>query len=86
MYRLQSKEQDGPRDGHSIKRNNVSFGVIQTIVLDNADEERKGPWEEMARDRKRFQDRIKQIEQQIGYVFQIKHRDEIYRKRGLEKG
>ena len=47
----------------------VTFGSVQTIILDDIDEQRKGPWEEMARDRIRFHDRIRRIEQQIGHVF-----------------
>ncbi|CDQ60348.1 unnamed protein product [Oncorhynchus mykiss] len=38
---------------------------------------RKGPWEELARDRDRFRKRIQETEQAIGYCFSQSHRDTI---------
>ncbi|XP_029614130.1 protein phosphatase 1 regulatory subunit 15B isoform X2 [Salmo trutta] len=38
---------------------------------------RKGPWEELARDRDRFRKRIQGTEQAIGYCFSQSHRDTI---------
>ncbi|XP_047452525.1 protein phosphatase 1 regulatory subunit 15B [Mugil cephalus] len=38
---------------------------------------RKGPWEEMARDRDRFQRRVRETEQAIGHCFTQSHRDKI---------
>ncbi|KAG7473750.1 hypothetical protein MATL_G00099140 [Megalops atlanticus] len=38
---------------------------------------RKGPWEELARDRVRFQRRIEETEQAIGYCFHPSHRERI---------
>lgn len=38
---------------------------------------RKGPWEEMGRDRMRFQRRIKETEQVIGYCFCQSHREKM---------
>ncbi|XP_055790716.1 protein phosphatase 1 regulatory subunit 15B-like [Salvelinus fontinalis] len=38
---------------------------------------RKGPWEELARDRDRFRKRIQETEQAIGYCFSKSHRDTI---------
>ncbi|TTD62565.1 Protein phosphatase 1 regulatory subunit 15B [Bagarius yarrelli] len=38
---------------------------------------RKGPWEEHARDRDRFQRRILEIEQAIGYCFMQSHREKF---------
>ncbi|XP_062861165.1 protein phosphatase 1 regulatory subunit 15B [Trichomycterus rosablanca] len=38
---------------------------------------RKGPWEEYARDRTRFQKRILETEQVIGYCFNPSHRDKF---------
>ncbi|CAB1323545.1 unnamed protein product [Coregonus sp. 'balchen'] len=38
---------------------------------------RKGPWEELARDRDRFRKRIQETEQAIGYFFSQSHREMI---------
>ncbi|XP_020311447.1 protein phosphatase 1 regulatory subunit 15B isoform X2 [Oncorhynchus kisutch] len=38
---------------------------------------RKGPWEELARDRDRFRKRIQETEQAIGYCFSQSHRDTL---------
>ncbi|XP_066541610.1 protein phosphatase 1 regulatory subunit 15B [Hoplias malabaricus] len=40
-------------------------------------ESRKGPWEEHARDRDRFQRRIWETEQAIGYCFSLSHREKL---------
>ena len=56
----------------------VSFGNVCIIYLYDANYERKGTWEEMPRDRKRFQDNIQRIEQKISHVFQQNHRQHIY--------
>ncbi|RZC32997.1 uncharacterized protein BDFB_001336 [Asbolus verrucosus] len=42
---------------------------------------RKGPWEECARDRDRFHKRVKNIEADIGHIFNADHRSRIYKKR-----
>ncbi|KAL0967961.1 hypothetical protein UPYG_G00260370 [Umbra pygmaea] len=41
---------------------------------------RKGPWEELARDRDRFRRRVQETEQAIGYCFSQSHRDKIQAK------
>ncbi len=38
---------------------------------------RKGPWEEFARDRDRFQKRINETEKAIGYCFSLSHRENL---------
>ncbi|XP_060534033.1 uncharacterized protein LOC132706615 [Cylas formicarius] len=45
---------------------------------------RKGPWEQHARDRSRFNDRVLRVEQQIKHVFNPKHRENIYKERFKE--
>ncbi|XP_036417616.1 protein phosphatase 1 regulatory subunit 15B [Colossoma macropomum] len=48
---------------------------------------RKGPWEEHARDRDRFQRRILETEQAIGYCFSLSHRKKLaaYQQNTLTK-
>ena len=57
----------------------VTFGVVQTIYFNVVNNERKGQWEEIARDRKRFHDRINKIDMKICYVLQENHRQIIYK-------
>lgn len=42
---------------------------------------RKGPWEMYARDRSRFRDRINRVEKEIKYIFDLQHRNKIYKER-----
>ncbi|EFA05418.1 hypothetical protein TcasGA2_TC015594 [Tribolium castaneum] len=42
---------------------------------------RKGPWEEYARDRDRFNKRVRNTEAIIGHVFSDEHRSKIYQER-----
>lgn len=44
----------------------------------NGDEDRRGPWEELARDRCRFLRRCKEVEQTIAYCLQPQHRSQVY--------
>ncbi|XP_048025142.1 protein phosphatase 1 regulatory subunit 15B [Megalobrama amblycephala] len=39
---------------------------------------RKGPWEELARDRDRFRKRISETEKAIGYCFSLSHREKLW--------
>lgn len=39
---------------------------------------RKGPWEELARDRDRFRKRISDTEKAIGYCFSLSHREKVW--------
>uniref|UniRef100_A0A4W3J3F4 Protein phosphatase 1 regulatory subunit 15A/B C-terminal domain-containing protein n=1 Tax=Callorhinchus milii TaxID=7868 RepID=A0A4W3J3F4_CALMI len=51
--------------------------VIEYYV--SSEEIRKGPWEEYARDRCRFQRRIRETEESIGYCFTFEHRQRMKR-------
>ncbi|XP_031172066.2 protein phosphatase 1 regulatory subunit 15B isoform X1 [Sander lucioperca] len=44
------------------------------------DEDRRGPWEELARDRCRFLRRCRDTEQSIAYVLQPQHRRRVWRR------
>ncbi|XP_048409027.2 protein phosphatase 1 regulatory subunit 15B-like [Stegostoma tigrinum] len=52
----------------------VAFDEHVTVYYVSNEEIRKGPWEEYARDRCRFQKRIQETEESIGYCFTLKHR------------
>lgn len=47
------------------------------------EEDRRGPWEELARDRCRFLRRCEEVEQSIGYCLQPQHRRRILQKLGV---
>ncbi|XP_070705494.1 protein phosphatase 1 regulatory subunit 15B [Pempheris klunzingeri] len=44
------------------------------------EEDRRGPWEELARDRWRFLRRCQEVEQSIAYCLQPQHRSLVYRR------
>uniref|UniRef100_A0A3Q3WQM6 Protein phosphatase 1 regulatory subunit 15A/B C-terminal domain-containing protein n=1 Tax=Mola mola TaxID=94237 RepID=A0A3Q3WQM6_MOLML len=44
------------------------------------EEDRRGPWEELARDRCRFLRRCQEVEQSIAYCLQPQHRRQVYRR------
>ncbi|XP_029990187.1 protein phosphatase 1 regulatory subunit 15B isoform X2 [Sphaeramia orbicularis] len=44
------------------------------------EEDRKGPWEELARDRCRFLRRCQEVEQSIAFCLQPQHRSKVYRR------
>ncbi|XP_067863750.1 uncharacterized protein [Heptranchias perlo] len=52
----------------------VAFDEHVTEYYVSSEEIRKGPWEEYARDRCRFQKRIRETEEYIGYCFTLEHR------------
>lgn len=45
---------------------------------DDGPEDRRGPWEQLARDRCRFQRRCQQVELSIGPCLQPQHRRQVY--------
>lgn len=47
---------------------------------DEEEEDRRGPWEELARDRCRFLRRCQEVEQSIAYCLQPQHRSMVYRR------
>lgn len=67
----------GERYTH-IKRKKVTFLEEVTEYYISGDEDRKGPWEEFARDGCRFQKRIQETEVAIGYCLAFEHRERMF--------
>ncbi|XP_030910535.2 protein phosphatase 1 regulatory subunit 15B isoform X1 [Melopsittacus undulatus] len=66
----------GPRS----KRKKVTFLEEITEYFISSEEDRKGPWEEIARDGCRFQKRIQETEEAIGYCFTAEHRQRVFHR------
>lgn len=85
---LESQEDNCPDYGLSealsgekythIKRKKVTFLEEVTEYYISGDEDRKGPWEEFARDGCRFQKRIQETEDAIGYCLTFEHRERMF--------
>ncbi|KAM4814178.1 protein phosphatase 1 regulatory subunit 15B [Urocitellus parryii] len=69
----------GERHMH-IKRKKVTFLEEVTEYYISGDEDRKGPWEEFARDGCRFQKRIQETEDAIGYCLTFEHRERMFNR------
>ncbi|NWX15338.1 PR15B phosphatase, partial [Aegotheles bennettii] len=64
----------------STKRKKVTFLDKVTEYYVSSEEDRKGPWEELARDGCRFQKRIQETEEAIGYCFTTEHRQRVFNR------
>ncbi|XP_063212636.1 protein phosphatase 1 regulatory subunit 15B [Chroicocephalus ridibundus] len=64
----------------STKRKKVTFLEKVTEYYISSEEDRKGPWEELARDGCRFQKRIQETEEAIGYCFTTEHRQKVFHR------
>ncbi|NXX59602.1 PR15B phosphatase, partial [Scopus umbretta] len=64
----------------SSKRKKVTFLEKVTEYYISSEEDRKGPWEELARDGCRFQKRIQETEEAIGYCFTTEHRQRVFNR------
>ncbi|NXN60339.1 PR15B phosphatase, partial [Rynchops niger] len=62
------------------KRKKVTFLEKVTEYYISSEEDRKGPWEELARDGCRFQKRIQETEEAIGYCFTTEHRQRVFNR------
>lgn len=58
----------------------VTFLEKVTEYYVSSEEDRKGPWEELARDGCRFQKRIQETEEAIGYCFTAEHRQRVFNR------
>lgn len=58
----------------------VTFLEKVTEYYISSEEDRKGPWEELARDGCRFQKRIQETEEAIGYCFTTEHRQRVFNR------
>uniref|UniRef100_A0A8C3WWP8 Protein phosphatase 1 regulatory subunit 15B n=1 Tax=Catagonus wagneri TaxID=51154 RepID=A0A8C3WWP8_9CETA len=63
-----------------IRRKKVTFLEEVTEYYISSDEDRKGPWEEFARDGCRFQKRIQETEVAIGHCLTFEHRERIFNR------
>lgn len=59
------------------KNRKVKFALRPIIILIER-EDRKGPWEQAAVDRDRFNRRINDVENKIGWCFEPSHREKIF--------
>lgn len=67
--------------GHTpARRKKVTFLEEVTEYYISGDEDRKGPWEEFARDGCRFQKRIQETEHAIGYCLTFEHRERMFNR------
>ncbi|XP_041278565.1 protein phosphatase 1 regulatory subunit 15B isoform X2 [Onychostruthus taczanowskii] len=64
----------------SSKRKKVTFHEEVTEYYISGEEDRKGPWEELARDGCRFQKRIQETEEAIGYCLSAEHRLRVFHR------
>ncbi|NXH40363.1 PR15B phosphatase, partial [Dicaeum eximium] len=64
----------------SSKRKKVTFLEKVTEYYISSEEDRKGPWEELARDGCRFQKRIQETEEAIGYCLSREHRLRVFHR------
>ncbi|NXN97905.1 PR15B phosphatase, partial [Rhinopomastus cyanomelas] len=64
----------------STKRKKVTFLEKVTEYYISGEEDRRGPWEELARDSCRFQKRIQETEAAIGYCLAPEHRQRVFRR------
>jgi Phosphatase-1 catalytic subunit binding region len=60
------------------KKTKVKFLLKPVIIIIDNEEDRKGQWEIYARDRERFNRRVQDIENKIGWCFHRSHREKIY--------
>ncbi|KAF6075529.1 protein phosphatase 1 regulatory subunit 15B [Phyllostomus discolor] len=71
-------EKQGPSE--SSLSCEVTFLEEVTEYYISGDEDRKGPWEEFARDGCRFQKRIQETEDAIGYCLTFEHRERMFHR------
>ncbi|XP_058675213.1 protein phosphatase 1 regulatory subunit 15B [Ammospiza caudacuta] len=64
----------------SSKRKKVTFHEEVTEYYISSEEDRRGPWEELARDGCRFQRRIQETEAAIGFCLSPEHRLRVLRR------
>ncbi|XP_032898745.1 protein phosphatase 1 regulatory subunit 15B [Amblyraja radiata] len=84
--RMDSGFSDEPQNQLPLQtkcRKKVAFDEHVTEYYVSSEEVRKGPWEECARDRCRFQKRIKETEKCIGCCFTLEHRRTVLKRMQL---
>ncbi|XP_006888046.1 PREDICTED: protein phosphatase 1 regulatory subunit 15B [Elephantulus edwardii] len=76
----QSERQLRGRGHQRIQRKKVTFLEEVTEYYISDDENRKGPWEEFARDACRFRRRIRETENTIAYCLTLEHRERMFNR------
>lgn len=70
-----------PRSCSTVKKVRFRDDVEEFFASSGEEEEdRRGPWEELARDRCRFLRRCQEVELSIAYCLQPQHRSRVYRR------
>ncbi|TNM88353.1 hypothetical protein fugu_004607 [Takifugu bimaculatus] len=64
----------------TIKKVRFCEHVDEVVIGAEEEEDRRGPWEELARDRCRFLRRCQEVEQSIAYCLQPQHRRAVYHR------
>lgn len=75
---LREKHSVSIKESANVGHKKVTFQDKVTIYYVSNEEERKGHWEEFARDRCRFQRRIQETECAIGHCFTPDHRQRVW--------
>ncbi|KAM3936401.1 protein phosphatase 1 regulatory subunit 15B [Leptodactylus fuscus] len=80
LLRLRETNSVSKKESANVGRKKVTFCDKITVYYVCNEEERKGQWEEFARDHCRFQRRIQETESVIGHCFTLDHRQRVWRR------
>ncbi|XP_075709861.1 protein phosphatase 1 regulatory subunit 15B [Rhinoderma darwinii] len=80
LLRLRKTQCVSMKKSANVGHKKVTFHDKVTIYYVCSEEERKGHWEEFARDRCRFQRRIQETESMVGHCFTPDHRQKVWNR------
>ena len=75
---METCKESSERSGSSVKKT-VTFQDIPTVYIAD-DYDRTNIWMQYAADRYRFQRRVQNVENTIGYIFEKHYRDKMFAK------